>query len=153
MRPIRNSVKALILENGKVLAIEKQHEDEIYYILPGGGQEPGEDFLSTLKRECGEEIGVEVEPEDLRYVREYVGRNHEFSDVDSEVHQIEFMFVCKTKKGTHVKVGEKPDEGQVGLKWIPIDELTNYPLYPKALRPVLSAMDDDAIPVYLGDIN
>lgn len=42
MRPIRNSAKAIIVENDCLLAITQQDPDGLYYILPGGGQEPGE---------------------------------------------------------------------------------------------------------------
>ncbi|MCK5199463.1 MAG: NUDIX domain-containing protein [Spirochaetales bacterium] len=58
MYPVRNSVKAIIIEDGKLLVIRKSDSDGYYYILPGGGQEKDETFIETVKRECMEELGA-----------------------------------------------------------------------------------------------
>lgn len=48
---IRNSAKAVIIQEGKLLAIKKQDKEGYYYILPGGGQEHGENLhLKKSKR-------------------------------------------------------------------------------------------------------
>ena len=39
-RPIRNSAKALIIRDGKLAAVKLEDSDGVWYILPGGGQEP-----------------------------------------------------------------------------------------------------------------
>ena len=48
----RNSAKAVILKDNKLLAIEKVDRDGQWYLLPGGGQEFGETLIDALKREC-----------------------------------------------------------------------------------------------------
>ena len=60
-RQIRNSAKAVIIQNDKLLAIKLHDGKEEWYILPGGGQ--GCD-------EVREEAGVEVKCKDLLFVIE-----------------------------------------------------------------------------------
>ncbi|MEK4523445.1 hypothetical protein MKX96_17580 [Psychrobacillus sp. FSL W7-1493] len=45
----RNSAKALIIDNKRLLTIKLYENNETYFILPGGGQEPGENLHETLK--------------------------------------------------------------------------------------------------------
>ena len=54
----RSSV--VIIENDKVLLIERNWDGAIYYVFPGGGIEEGEERESAAKREALEELGVEV---------------------------------------------------------------------------------------------
>ena len=97
---IRNSAKAVIIQDNKLLAIKKEDKDGYYFILPGGGQEHGENLHETLKRECIEEIGEEIEIKDLILFREYIGRNHEYSASDFQVHKMEFMFLSTLRQKT-----------------------------------------------------
>lgn len=152
---IRNSAKAIIIEDTKLLAIKKQDKDGYYYILPGGGQEHGENLHQALKRECIEEINVEIEIGDLLFIREYIGRNHEHYEFDSEIHQTEYMFSCRIANNSKdIQNGIVPDEGQIGVEWLHLSELLNYRLYPQTMRKYITdytASKD--LPVYLGDIN
>jgi len=74
MKPIRNSAKAIIIKDGKLLTTKNQSRTGIFFILPGGGQEFGETLHETLERECREEIGCKVEVSELLWIREYRGR-------------------------------------------------------------------------------
>ncbi|RXJ00668.1 NUDIX domain-containing protein [Anaerobacillus alkaliphilus] len=154
--PIRNSVKAVIVQDQKILTIVKQDENgESYYLLPGGGQEHGENFHETLARECREEIGAEVEIGDLLFIREYIGRNHEHAEFDYNVHQIEYMFVCHLiAGGEQIGIGSNPDDGQIGIEWLPMSSLLEYRFYPQTLRQYyLDYFNGVRHPVYLGDVN
>ena len=86
---LRNSAKAIIIQNNRLLAIRGKDPWGDYYLLPGGGQRAGETILEALQRECLEEIGTTVVTHDLRLVREYIGRNHEFAEYAGDVHQVE----------------------------------------------------------------
>ena len=153
MKPIRNSAKAIIIRDGKLLAIELRDAGETWYILPGGGQDPGETLTEALSRECLEETGAAVKVGRLAYIREYIGRNHEFAGTDSETHTIDFMFSCAVPDGYDPAVGHLPDTGQIAVRWLPIQDLISYSLYPLSLRPILMDNDSDTTPVYLGDVN
>jgi ADP-ribose pyrophosphatase YjhB (NUDIX family) len=88
----RNSAKALIIEDNRLLAIQHAGVSGQYHALPGGGQRPFETLTDALKRECIEELGVHVDVGDLLFIREYIGKNHEFAEKDGDAHQIEFYF-------------------------------------------------------------
>jgi ADP-ribose pyrophosphatase len=153
MRPIRNSAKALIIENGKLLVTVNKDQFGIFYLLPGGGQEIGETLQEALKRECTEEISADVEIGELKYIREYIGKNHEFAQWDSDIHQIEFMFLCSLKPGVELCPGTVPDEMQTGVEWLDISKLDGYRLYPKSLSKVVKGNGELSPIVYLGDTN
>ncbi len=152
---IRNSAKAVIIQDDKLLAIKKEDEDGYYFILPGGGQEHGENLHETLKRECIEEIGEEVEIGDMIFIREYIGKNHEHAAFHFHAHQTEFMFLCRLKnRNESIKNGLSPDVGQIGVEWLPITELLQHKLYPQKVREYLIGyINGEKPPTYLGDIN
>lgn len=56
-RTIRNSAKALIIKEGKILAIKIRDQDEEWYIMPSGGQESEELLTDAIRREAAEEAG------------------------------------------------------------------------------------------------
>lgn len=149
MRP-RVSVKALIVDRGRLLLPLHRDGAGLYYILPGGGQEAGETVAAALVRECREELGVEVAVGDLLGVRDYIGRNHEFASTD-DVHQVELMFRCTLLGGTP-GTGTAVDDRQIGAEWVELAGLARVRFYPKRLAEILVARG--AAPFgYLGDIN
>ncbi|MDN4495254.1 NUDIX domain-containing protein [Ureibacillus aquaedulcis] len=153
--PIRNSAKAIIVQDNRLLAIKKKDKDGYYYILPGGGQEHGENLHETLKRECMEEVNAKVEIGNLLFIREYIGKNHEHFEFDSEVHQTEYMFLCKVKEESRdIGNGIVPDEGQIDVEWLSLSELLSFRLYPQTMRTyIIDYLAGKDLPVYLGDIN
>jgi len=152
---IRNSSKAIIIQDGKLLTIKFSRYGNTYYNLPGGGQENGETLHQALIRECKEEIGAEVEIGELIFVREYIGANHELSMRHTGFQQTEFLFSCKLKEPKSIsEVGYNPDKGQVGLEWIKVEDLLNYSFYPMELRETLINYSNGIkTRVYVGDIN
>ena len=55
---------AIFDSNGKLLVVKRSDKDDFlpgYFELPGGGVEPGENFLQGIKRETIEEIGVDID--------------------------------------------------------------------------------------------
>jgi 8-oxo-dGTP diphosphatase len=153
MDPIRNSAKAIIIRDGHLLAVRSNDDEGDWYLLPGGGQEPGEPLHEALRRECREEIGAEVRIGDLKLIREYIGRNHEFAEEDCAFHQVEFMFECEIDGSYAPQNGHLPDSRQTGVDWLPLSELERFRLYPKALRTLLKEGVTGVRLAYLGDVN
>ncbi len=151
-KKIRNSIKAIIVKDDKLLTIKCKDHLGIFYLLPGGGQEHYETMPETLRRECREEINCEVVPGKLLYIREYLSDNHEFAEFDNHVHQIEFMFEASLVDGCMPEVGEHKDPYQTGVEWIDIDSLPNVRLYPKTLKGIIRDKSYNG-PIYLGDVN
>lgn len=149
---VRYSVKALIIQNNHLLVVEKLNNKGRYFVLPGGGQEFGETFCQTLKRECVEELGFSIKVINLIFVREYIGKNHDFSDMDEDVHQVEFIFSCSIKE-KRINYQTERDEGQIGISWLHTESLNQHRIFPSVLKEVIRLMNDDDRPIYLGDIN
>lgn len=152
---IRNSAKAVIIQDDKLLVIKREDSEGYYFVLPGGGQEHGENLHQTLKRECIEEIDEEIDVEDMILIREYIGKNHEYSASDFQVHKMEFMFLCSLReRNENIKNGITPDDGQIGVEWLSLSELLQHRLYPQKTRKYLiDYFKGEKIPTYLGDIN
>lgn len=153
MKPIRNSAKAIIIRDGRILLIACEDLDGVWYSLPGGGQEPGETLHDAVRRECREEIAADVEVGGLMMMREYIGRNHEFAEKDGLTHQIEFMFSCSVEESYSPMVGALPDTHQIGIAWIALAELDRVRLYPMAVSRILAGGMPGPDPIYLGDVN
>lgn len=87
-RKIRNSAKALIIKDGRMLAIRQEDNGDIIYTLPGGSQNAGETLTEAVKREVAAEVGVDVEPLSLEFVIEGV--------YGAALHRVDFVFYPNT---------------------------------------------------------
>lgn len=155
-RMFRLSIKAIIAEDDHLLAIHLRDRQGDFYYLPGGGQEIGETVAEALQRECREEIGCGVMHHEIMFARDYYGWNHEFSDIEGHIHQVEIMFRCSILPGERPTTTTVPDEMQVGFAWLPLDELPKTRFYPLGMRQDLleAIRSDAALPArYLGAIN
>lgn len=84
MNPLQHRIRAagLLVRDGHILLVRHEVAGDIYWIPPGGGFESQSDRSTrdTVKRECREETGLEVEVGPLVYVREFAepltGRFH-----------------------------------------------------------------------------
>ena len=146
---IRNSAKAILIHEKKLLVATYEDEEGIYHLLPGGGQKIGETLHETLKRECLEEAGIKIEIDDLLFVRECF--------MDPKVHRVEFMYSCvlsSFKKESNLNSLDL-DNKQVGVSWIPVDELLKQPLFPIEMRKLIKEFSEDnkKNTVYLGRLN
>ena len=89
----------------------------------------------------------------MRFIREYIGDNHEFAAEDTGFHQVEFLFSCEPMNPSEIGAGQAPDEGQLNVAWLDIGRLEEYRLYPMAIRGMIKDQDRSSWPVYLGDVN
>lgn len=142
-RKIRNSAKALIIKDGKMLASKINDNDDIFYIMPGGGQDTDELLPDTVKRECEEELGIEVEPKSLKFIVEGL-RGESF-------HRVDFVFLCDyIGEIENAKIYK--DKNQIGFEWLSIENLMNEPLYPSKLRSqIIRLFNNEKTHVYLGN--
>jgi ADP-ribose pyrophosphatase YjhB (NUDIX family) len=153
MHPIRTAARALIINEGKLLAIKMRDHSGVFYILPGGGQHHGETLVEGLHRECLEEIGTEVEVGELLYVREYIGKNHEFRHAHRSFHQLESVFRCSLPNPDGIGPGTEHDKKQIGVEWIPLKQLDERRFLPDVIKPFFTANGFQPSCNYLGDVN
>ncbi len=152
----RNSIKAVIIRDGRLLVTVNKDPWGEFLLLPGGGQEFGETMTQALERECREELSCAVIVGDLLGIREYIGAHQEFAATDSDIHQVEVMFACELAPGCEPHIGDcADDEGdwaQTGVMWVPLGELSQHRIYPAALREWLPTLPEPKRR-YLGDVN
>lgn len=142
-RKIRTSAKAVIIQNGKLLAIKLNDGKEEWYILPGGGQDSEETLPQAVEREVREEAGIEVRCKDLLFVIEGVH--------GEDFHRVDLVFLCDY-------LGEAPDAAphsdtnQIGVEWLDLSILNRLPLYPSKLRrPIMNFYEGKEYVRYLGN--
>ncbi|HAR87225.1 MAG TPA: DNA mismatch repair protein MutT [Clostridium sp.] len=142
-RKIRNSAKALIIKDGKMLASKINDNGDIFYIMPGGGQESEETLEEAVRREVKEEFGLIVEPKTLEFVIEGV--------TGESFHRVDLVFLCEYIK--EIPDAEiSGDYNQIGFDWLPIENLMNEPLYPSKLRKqIMNLYNAEETVVYLGN--
>jgi 8-oxo-dGTP diphosphatase len=150
MLRVRVSIKAIIVRDGKLLALENRTGQAHWYTLPGGGQEHGETMPEALRRECREEIGADVRVGRLLFVRDYIGAHHQFASSETQTHQAELMFEAHLL--TEPALGAAPDTDQVGVTWLDLASPGDIDLYPRTVVALLRAGLPDSA-VYLGDVN
>ncbi|MGN0834633.1 MAG: NUDIX domain-containing protein [Candidatus Spyradosoma sp.] len=152
--PIRVAARAVVVRDDKLLAVILRDQSGPFYVLPGGGQKHGEELYNTVRRECAEELGISVEPYKMLYVREYIGKNHDFAARHKHFHQVEVVFACDLVEEGNIGHGSEEDSRQVGYKWIPLSELRETRFFPSLFKTFLNDKNELEIPTdYLGDIN
>ncbi|WP_458126920.1 NUDIX domain-containing protein [Paenibacillus sp. Z3-2] len=144
-RKIRNSAKALIIKDGKMLAIKQDDNDEVIYILPGGSQNAGETLTDAVKREVAEEIGIDVEPLSLEFVIEGV--------YGEALHRVDFVFLCEYIGLIEHENSILPmDENEIEYEWLEINKLNQLPLFPSKLRKqIVRLVEGEKTVMYLGN--
>lgn len=148
---IRMAVKALIIRDGRLLVTVNSGDPPTYFLCPGGGQQHGEDAHRALRRECREELGCDVEVGDFAFLRDYIGADHEFPH-HAGAHQVEAYFFCRLADGAEPHLTDQADTWQTGVAWLPVADLAERPLWPRALADWL-ASEEDCRPGYLGNVN
>lgn len=81
---MRDRGSVVIIENKKVLLIQRIRDGTIYYVFPGGGIEDEETPKDGAKREAFEELGLHVKINECILEVEYDGTQYFFlSDIIS----------------------------------------------------------------------
>ena len=140
---IRNAAKALIIRDGKMLAIKICDGKEEWYIMPGGGQDAEELLPNAVCREVAEELGLQVTVKDLVFVIEGL-RGERF-------HRVDLVFLCEYI-GKIDDAVLQCDTDQAGYAWLDIKTLNTSALYPSKLRrQIMNLYEGKEYTVYLGN--
>lgn len=143
MRQIRTSAKAVVIQDGRLLAIKLKDDQEEWFILPGGGQDAEERLPQTVEREVREETGMEVQCGDLLFVIEGVH--------GESFHRVDLVFLCDYL-GKAENAPLHSDTNQTGFEWLDLSVLNRLPLYPSKLRrPIMNFYEGKEYTKYLGN--
>jgi 8-oxo-dGTP diphosphatase len=148
---IRNSAKAIVFHNGEVLLNRCVSDNgDIYYDLPGGGQNQYETMEEALVREVLEETGYDVTCSKLLAVAEEISDNPEWRNsypdyADRIIHVFLAELISET---AHDKT--EPDHQQDECLWFPPYEADLLNLRPCNLQGHFSKLLCSDNPKYFG---
>ncbi len=114
---IRDVTAAVFIKDGRVMICRRPPNkgNALKWEFPGGKSEPGETLEECLKRECEEELGIEIS-----VGREICATEYEYPDIMVKLH---FM-LSKIVSGT-------PElKEHVDIKYITKSELSDYDFCP-----------------------
>ena len=120
----RRSVRAIIVDDGRIALIERRRGGDLFYVFPGGSIERGESARQALVREVEEELGVHVEPQ-------YMVAEVTFSD------RIQTFWLAEIRggqfgTGTGPEMTERPTEAYGTFRpiWMPVSEIPRHAVRP-----------------------
>lgn len=119
---IRIRVTVLVRrDDGRLLFVRHRKDGRVYWLFPGGGQEPGEPMIATARRELEEETGVKITDGRFLGLRETM-------DPDAGRHIVFPIFAGLHPDFDGLKVGI--DERVEGYDFFTAAELVDRPVFP-----------------------
>ncbi|MGX1264098.1 8-oxo-dGTP diphosphatase [Rossellomorea marisflavi] len=126
-RDARDRAGVLLIEDGRIALIERKRGGRLYYVIPGGGIDPGETPMKAAIREAHEELGITVASIQPCMTFKQNGIHHYFL-----VGRYEGTF--GTGEGAeytgHLRGSYKPI-------WLPLEQVASIPLYPEQVKSFL----------------
>lgn len=128
---VRIRVCGLLVKGDELLLVKQQAptRDRPFWSPPGGGLKLGERMEDALVREFAEETGLQIEPQCLFYISEFV---------QLPFHAVEFYFLCESLSGNLV-VGKDPellDHSQMilDIQFFKFEEIKAMEVFPVFIR-------------------
>ena len=128
----RLAVRAILVEQGRILLGHFVDPGGAWYVVPGGGVEHGETLEEAFHRELQEEIGAKAEFGAVAFIREIIADRLETTNLPAGFHQLEVFVHGRLLPGQELRM-VVPDASQVGLVWVPLAELHTLPFFPRGL--------------------
>ena len=139
---IRVAANAVVVRDDTVLLIEFDDASGRHFNFPGGGVEVGETLEQAVRREVMEEACLDITPERLLLVVESVGARNSNLIRGERVpwNEVRFFFLCTTAVGVEPQLPERPDEHEIGVRWMPISQLASEPVLPQVSAELIAAL-------------
>ena len=136
---IEFAVKALIINNGKFLAMHQTTIKSLKYELPGGRMQFGETAEETVAREVYEETGLRITPIRLIDVWNFVTDARQITGV---------IYLCSAKNTENIVLSDEHDQ----YEWLSSDaesiEKMQRPFKPQMLKWDWDALIDESEAIY-----
>lgn len=130
---MRQSVRAVVINGDKMLAMHRNKFGREYYTLVGGGIDMGENALQALRRELAEETMMEVGNPRLVAIEDH-----------DKFYGIQYVYWCDYIGG-EPKLDQNSDEAKINRLgqnmyqpiWLPLDQLSSLPFKSPELKKAL----------------
>jgi 8-oxo-dGTP pyrophosphatase MutT (NUDIX family) len=148
---IRNAAKAIILHNERILVNRCIGDNgEVYFDLPGGGQNQFETMEEAVIREVLEETGYKVKIVKFIALAEEIYDNSELREkYINYSHRILHIFLVELISEKAVEATEKDWQQEESL-WIPFNEIDKVAFRPAQLSGRITDLINVSHPQYLG---
>ena len=124
---MRRRAAAIVIDRDRVAMIERRPGSELYYLIPGGAVEAGEDIAAAARREIAEELGLEISVGPLVAVVRRQGSEQYY--YRATILGGEFG----TGHGQEMRGLVSPERGTYEAKWLPIDTLLHRDVRPRSV--------------------
>jgi 8-oxo-dGTP diphosphatase len=139
--------RAIVVRNQHIALIKRQREGQTYYVIPGGGMEPGETPEQTAIRETREELGLAVAIE--RLLAKVIFRGKEQYYYLARVTGGHFG----TGKGPEMTGKYPPERGTYTPVWVPLNGIEQINLFPPPIAELLGKVTRHGWPAQPVEIN
>ena len=136
--------RAVVIRDLRLLVAHKVGAENTF--LPGGHIETGEFAADALKRELGEELGVEAEVGEFIAVLEYAFCYPPESE--EMIQEIDLVFETEISGGVPAELGLASKEKELEFLWVPIEDLEGHTLLPEPLPPIIRTWLREGKPTY-----
>jgi 8-oxo-dGTP diphosphatase len=123
----RERVAAILIQGNTVALIERHRMGRHYFVFPGGGIEPGENFVQALVREMEEETGLKVNVQRLIADVWYRGTPQHYFLVDAVGGEF------GNGQGEEYTTPLPPEVGTYHPVWMPIGDLSQQSVLPPVI--------------------
>ncbi len=130
MGRIRIRVAGIYIQNGKILLVKHRKAGREYFLLPGGGQEPGETAREALIREWKEELSLTIRPGNFLFAGE--------STPPRNVRKSQMMQLVFGVLEIQGNIDVVPDGALAGHMWMPLEKLESVAFFPACLPQVMA---------------
>lgn len=135
----------VVNEKEEILLVQHKKSNRLYWVLPGGRIEYGEDFAACAVRELKEETNLDIKFGKVVFLSEAIAP-------DKSRHIIN-IYATGEVLGGEMRLGNDPDPVLADVGWKPIHDLEKITLYPPVAKEILDAYKGNFKDIkYLGNL-
>lgn len=139
---VRIRVAGILISDDGVLLIAHKKNNDVYWLLPGGGVDYGESLSEALEREFLEELNIDITVNDLALISDSI-------DPSGGRHVVNICFLCEYNGGEYI-LGT---EGRLhDFSFFRRDQIPAIELFPPINNELMSIMNDQTSGKYIGKL-
>lgn len=139
---VRVRVAGILVTGDGLLLIAHKKNDDVYWLLPGGGVDYGESLSEALVREFLEELNISIIVRDLAFISDSI-------DPSGDRHVVNICFICDYTGGEYL-LG---NEGRLhDFSFFRSSEISDIKIFPPINNELISIMDYGVNSKYIGKL-